>query len=137
MKILLTAAMTASIALAGLTAAPAMAQDYGYQGNYGYERGYDDDRGDYRRDRRDYRDGYDIRRAPRQAYRHNDRRCRTGSTGTIVGAVAGALLGGEIGRGGYYNRRSATGTILGAGVGALVGREIDRGDCRQDRRYRR
>jgi hypothetical protein len=52
-----------------------------------------------------------------------------------LGAVAGALLGGEIGRGSSY-RRSGTGTIIGAGAGALIGREIDRGNC-NDRRYRR
>ena len=51
-------------------------------------------------------------------------RCDRGTAGTILGAIAGGLLGNGIaGRG----DRSA-GTIIGAGVGALTGREIDR-DC--------
>lgn len=46
-----------------------------------------------------------------------------GTTGTIVGGVAGALLGRAIDGG----RRSAVGTILGAGAGALAGRAIEQG----------
>ena len=49
-------------------------------------------------------------------------RCKSGTTGAIVGGAGGALLGREIaGRG---NR--TTGTILGAAVGALAGRELTR-----------
>ena len=67
-----------------------------------------------------YRGGYDYRR----------HRC-SGTTGTIVGAGAGALLGRSIGRGsGYYHQNSGTtGTILGAALGALVGREIGKSTC--------
>ena len=52
-----------------------------------------------------------------------------GTTGTIVGGVAGGLLGRAIDGG----RRSAVGTIIGAGAGALVGRGIEQkgdSDCR-------
>jgi hypothetical protein len=51
-----------------------------------------------------------------------------GTTGTIVGAVAGALLGRAIDGG----RRRGVGTILGGGAGALLGRGIERGQdtCR-------
>ena len=58
----------------------------------------------------------------RSQYRNGYRRCKSGTTGTIIGGAGGALLGREIaGRG---NR--TTGTILGAAVGALAGRELTR-----------
>lgn len=63
-------------------------------------------------------------------YRGRDGRyyCRRsdGSTGTVVGAVAGGALGAILGGGG------ALGTLLGAGGGALLGRSIDRNEihCR-------
>jgi len=55
-------------------------------------------------------------------------RCKrpNGTTGLIVGAAGGALLGRAIDTRG----ERATGTILGAAAGALVGREIDRGRYR-------
>lgn len=54
--------------------------------------------------------------------------CRrdNGTTGLIIGAAGGALLGRQIDRSG--NR--TTGTVLGAAAGALIGRAIDRGDAR-------
>jgi hypothetical protein len=54
---------------------------------------------------------------------------KDGTTGTIIGGVAGALLGRAIDGG----RRSAVGTILGGGAGALAGRAIEQGsgpECR-------
>lgn len=45
-----------------------------------------------------------------------------GTTGLIVGAAGGALIGRAIDTRG----ERATGTILGAAVGALLGRKIDR-----------
>jgi uncharacterized protein YcfJ len=126
MKKFLISAIALSVSLGGVAATPAAAQDY--RGGYGYSdrdyREYRDDRRDYRRDRRHYRDNR------RYAYRDN-RRCGSGTTGTIIGAIAGGLLGGEIGRGSSYRGRSTTGTIIGAGVGALAGREIDGGNCRR------
>lgn len=54
--------------------------------------------------------------------------CRrdNGTTGLIVGAAAGALLGRALDGG----RERTLGTILGAAGGALIGREIDRGELR-------
>ena len=54
--------------------------------------------------------------------------CRrgNGTTGLVIGAAGGALIGRAIDGG----RNRATGTILGAAAGALLGREIDRGNAR-------
>ena len=54
--------------------------------------------------------------------------CRrsNGTTGLIVGAAAGALVGRAIDTRG----ERATGTILGAAAGALLGRQIERGEVR-------
>lgn len=51
-------------------------------------------------------------------------RCRRsdGTTGLIVGAAAGALLGRAVDTRG----ERTTGTVLGAAAGALLGREVDR-----------
>lgn len=63
-------------------------------------------------------------------YRDNEGRyyCKRddGTTGTIVGAIAGGVLGNIIAPGGS----KTLGTILGAGGGALAGRAIDRNDIR-------
>ena len=55
-------------------------------------------------------------------------RCKrpNGTTGLIVGAAGGALVGRAIDTHG----ERATGTILGAAAGALVGRSIERGGYR-------
>ncbi|WP_425473615.1 glycine zipper 2TM domain-containing protein [Sphingomonas xanthus] len=55
-------------------------------------------------------------------------RCKrpNGTTGLIVGAAGGALLGRAIDTRG----ERATGTIIGAAAGALVGREIERSRVR-------
>lgn len=78
---------------------------------------------------REYRPAYRghdryYQRHYRQHYR-DYRRCRdNGDGGTIIGAIAGGLLGNTVaGRG-----DRTVGTILGAGVGALAGRAIDRSD---------
>ena len=54
--------------------------------------------------------------------------CRrgNGTTGLLVGAALGALLGRAVDTDGDR----VVGTILGAAAGALVGREIDRGPSR-------
>ena len=99
--------------------APAQAQRYGYDQSYrdGYNRdGYNGYDRSYRGNDRNYR-GYDRSYRARQ-------KCNDGDGGTIVGAIAGGLLGNGIaGRG-----DRTLGTILGAGVGALAGRAIDRSD---------
>ena len=55
-------------------------------------------------------------------------RCKrpNGTTGLIVGAAGGALIGRAIDTRG----ERATGTILGAAAGALIGREVERGRSR-------
>lgn len=85
---------------------------YGY-GAPVYARGYDD---------RNYRDYGN--RGHRNNWRGNrGYRCDKGTGGTIVGAIAGGLLGREVT--GRYGDRTM-GTIIGAGVGAVAGRAIDR-----------
>lgn len=129
----LGAALAMGAASLVATAAPAQARDgWGH-----YERG-DYYRGD--RGYRGYRDGYRDRGYRGDRYYRNNSyrgyrggyRCRdNGTGGTIIGAIAGGLLGNEIGKGsGRYGRRGdgTTGAIVGAGVGALAGRAIDR-DC--------
>ena len=92
----------------------------------------------WNRNRRDrYRDRYDDRGYSQQGnygepvyretrvWRGEDGRtyCRkkNGTTGLIIGAAGGALLGREIDGG----RNRTLGTILGAAAGALIGREVD------------
>ena len=61
-----------------------------------------------------------------RVWKDNDGRLRckkpNGTTGLIVGAAGGALVGRAIDTHG----ERATGTILGAAAGALIGRSIDR-----------
>lgn len=59
-----------------------------------------------------YDDGY---------YGQSRQRCRSGTTGAIVGAAAGALLGRQV-----LRRSRTTGTILGAAAGGLGGRALTR-----------
>jgi len=99
----------AAIATVAAGVIPAAAADAQYRGSrYGqrYDRGYND--------------GYS--RAYRNDYRA--RKCKDGDGGTIVGAIAGGLLGRTIDTRGDR----LLGTVLGAGAGALAGRAIDRSD---------
>lgn len=102
---------------------------------YGYDWNRPDPRyGRYYRPDRYYRSGYEPIRVTRSTriYRGYDDRyyCRRsdGTTGLIVGAALGGLLGSQLDRG-YSN---TAGVLIGAGAGALLGREIDRGNlnCR-------
>ena len=101
-----------------LTAMPAVADAAprrGYNDNGYYSQSYRGDRYDRydRRDRR-YANRYDRGRYNRQ--------CDKGDGGTIIGAIAGGLLGHEIaGRG-----DKTVGTIIGGAAGALAGRAIDK-----------
>ena len=65
-----------------------------------------------------------------RVYRGNDGRyyCRRsdGTTGLIVGAIAGGVLGDAIAPGGS----KTLGTILGAGGGAIIGQAVDSGGAR-------
>jgi hypothetical protein len=117
--------IAAAAALTVATLAPAAAEARGYHGGHGhggYDRPY---RGDYYGGRGGYyRGGYE---GPRY-YGGGNRgyRCDRGTGGTIIGAIAGGLLGNEIGKGRYNSGDGTTGAIVGAGVGALAGRAIDR-----------
>jgi hypothetical protein len=84
---------------------------------------------------RHYRSGPDYRAyrmgASDRIYRGSDNRyyCRRddGTTGLIVGGMAGGVLGHIIAPGGS----KTLGAILGAGAGALIGRQVDKGvECR-------
>ena len=126
-SITIAAAALATIA-AGVAPTAASAQRYG--GGDRYEQAYRDayrdgyNHGPRYRERYGYRDG--GRYYDRGDYRYRDYRRCDGTTGTIVGAIAGGLLGNAVaGRG-----DGALGAILGAGGGALAGRAVDRGNCR-------
>lgn len=123
MKKSIGALVLAATAITGFTATPAVARDR-YDNGYRYSN--DRDYREYRNDRRDYRRGD---RYYRNNYRSNS--CDKGTGGTIIGAVAGGLLGNEVARRG----NKTEGSIIGAAVGALAGRAIDKSDS-NCRRYR-
>lgn len=101
-----TFTLTAAATLTALTAIPAAA------GAHPTGRSHYHDNGNYAQ----------SYRGQTHAYGNRNGRCRSGTTGMIVGGGAGALLGREV-----AGRRSrSTGTILGAAAGALLGREATR-----------
>jgi len=116
-----------AIALAAPTIAPTAAfaqhhrgHDYRWQGN----RNSHWDPADH------YRSGrYKARRLGRndRIYRGRDGRyyCRRndGTTGLVIGGIAGGLLGNAI-------SGDTLGTLIGAGGGALLGRSVDRGNVK-------
>lgn len=121
--------IAALIAATAVTSLPAYADPPSWAPAHGrrhHERSYYDDAPRYYHD------------APRHRYTDNGIRywrgddgryyCRraNGTTGLLVGAALGALLGRSIDR--YGDR--APGTILGAAAGALLGREVERGETR-------
>ncbi|MGN5375693.1 glycine zipper 2TM domain-containing protein [Sphingomonas hankookensis] len=114
-KLTLAAAALATVATA---AAPTAASAQGWRGDR-YERDYRGDRGyrEYRGNRGYYNDrGY---------ARRSNRGCENGDGGTVIGAIAGGLLGNTVaGRGDRL-----LGTIIGGGVGAVAGRAIDKADA--------
>ena len=132
-------ALVAAAATTSMVAMPAAAeaQRYGYYDSR-YDRGYDsrydrydrNDRYNSRYDNSRYNDRYYGRNYNNRYYGSTHRRC-SGTTGTIVGGVAGALLGREVTRNTRsYNRNSGTtGAIIGGAIGALAGRAIDKSNC--------
>lgn len=100
---------------------------------------YDYNRGDPRNGNRYYADRYyrDGRNYQPRTLAYNDRiyrgengqyYCRRsdGTTGLLIGALGGGVLGNVIGRG----ESQTLATILGASAGALIGRSIDRSNVR-------
>lgn len=111
-----TTSVATGIGAASSFAVPGVAGATSLDASSDFQRRY------YRGDRRYY--GERRRRTPS--------RCDS-TEGTVIGAVAGGLLGNVIG--GRGNR--LLGTVIGGGAGALAGREIDRsGQPRGCRRYR-
>jgi hypothetical protein len=124
-----------ALSMAAMPTASDAHRHHGYYNSDGYDDG--DDQGDsddqgyrqqegyYPQQAYNYDNGYDGR-----GYRYRRHHC-SGTTGTIIGAGAGALLGRSLGRGsGYYHRNSGTtGAILGAALGALAGRQIGKSTC--------
>jgi hypothetical protein len=146
-KIRAAVSATVFIALLGLQADPALAQRGRGRGHYKHDdagRSYERDwrnydynrfeRGQSRYDAARYYRRDDRRYKPRRLgrndriYRGSDNRyyCRRddGTTGLIVGGVAGGVLGHIIAPG----DSKTLGTLIGAGAGALLGRYVDRGD---------
>ena len=118
-----TLAAAAGVAAIAVIPAAAEAQPRGYY-DQGYQRSYNN--GYYGRS------GYNNGAYANQYYGRTNRhyyghRYCNGTTGTIVGGAAGALVGRSMDgpRGGR-----ATGTILGGVLGALAGRSIDKSNCR-------
>ena len=101
----------------------------GYYGNsYGYNQGGYYPQQSYRGPYSNYYNQQGYYSGP--TWRGNDGRyyCRRsdGSTGTLIGGAAGAVIGSLVaGRG-----DRTIGAILGGAVGALIGREVDRGNNR-------
>ncbi|CAN5474311.1 hypothetical protein BH09PSE4_BH09PSE4_06740 [soil metagenome] len=124
-KLSLVGAAFAVSASALLPATPAAAQSYGrHYDQGGYRDGYSQNGYDQR--------GYDQRGYDQRSYHGQDRRYANrnrqrgcdNTAGTLLGAIAGGLLGSSIaGRG-----DRTLGALLGGAGGALAGRSIDRAD---------
>jgi hypothetical protein len=147
MKTLLkSTVLTVAAAAMAVPAVPAAAVDLpvvysshsaAFSDGQSYHRGHRDryrDRRGHRYDDRYYggRGRYHDERIYRntRVWRGHDGRyyCRksNGTTGLIIGAAGGALLGRSVDT---YGDRT-TGTVLGAALGALLGREVDRSSAR-------
>ena len=119
----------AQVALAAIVAAPVAAQTYDNNYSWNGDRDSDWDPAHH------YRDGkYEERQlaAEDRVYRGSDGRyyCKRsdGTTGLVLGAVGGGLIGHALGGG-------VLGTLLGAGGGGLLGKHLDqKNDDAQNRR---
>lgn len=132
-RLVIASLIVSGFALGGCATTDGYGEGTSSWGNYDWNRpdpsygGYDAGRY-HREDRRRYRE----RRLSRndRVYRGNDGRyyCRRddGTTGLIVGGLAGGVLGNVIAPGGS----ELIGTLIGAGAGALIGREVDKGEAR-------
>jgi hypothetical protein len=133
----LRSAVAALLLVSFVGAVPAVAQPHGRaRGHYKHaekreaREAYWDASRHYRRDDRRYR----VRRLGREdrIYRGSDNRyyCKRddGTSGLIIGGLAGGVLGNVIAPGGS----KTIGTIAGAGIGAIIGKTIDDGEivCR-------
>jgi hypothetical protein len=131
MRSILSVGLMMSALVGGCSASVSERPEYGYR-QYDYDRpdpsygGYDASR--YYRDDPRYRER--VMSENDRVYRGHDGRyyCRRqdGTTGLIVGALAGGVLGDIIAPDGS----KTLGTILGAGGGALAGRAIDQRSAR-------
>jgi len=119
----------AQAALAALIAAPVAAQTQDNDYNWNGDRDSDwDPARHYRHDDRQPREMV----AEDRVYRGSDGRyyCKRsdGTTGLVLGAVGGGLIGHALGGG-------VLGTLLGAGGGGLLGKHLDqKNDAAQNRR---
>ena len=117
------AASALALGATALVPAAADAQRYGSR----YERGYDGYQGGGYRDNgydRGYRGDYREYRGNDRRYNARNRRGCDNTGGTIIGALAGGLLGHTIaGRG-----DRTLGAVLGAAGGGLAGNAIDKSD---------
>ena len=131
MRSIITAALATILLLGGCSSYDRGRPGAGYRhydynhpdplyGGYDASRYYRDDP-KYRERRMESRDRIYRGSDDRYYCRHSD-----GSTGLIIGAIVGGLLGNSIARG----ESRLLGTILGAGAGATVGSSIDRADAR-------
>ncbi len=112
------AASALALGATALVPAAAEAQRYGSR----YERGYDGYQGSYQRG--GYDRGYREYRGNDRRYNARNRRGCDNTGGTVIGALAGGLLGHTIaGRG-----DRTLGAVLGAAGGGLAGNAIDKSD---------
>jgi hypothetical protein len=134
------AAAAGAVALTAMPAAAEASHRDGYR-DYRYEQSYRGDRyqQSYRGDR--YYAGDNYYRGQNTYYGdryNNGTRCK-GTTGTIVGGVAGALIGREVtrnsGRGFRRGGGGTTGAIIGGAIGALAGRAVAKSGCNDNRYY--
>ena len=101
----------AALAMGTVAMAPTEAAAQRYYGDR-YERAYG------------YNDGYYRQYRGDRRYYQRNRRCSNGTTGTVLGAIAGGLLGRVVDTRGDR----LPGTLIGGAAGALAGRAIEKSD---------